>query len=424
MTTLSSRPDPLRRPKLLLVDDQPINIQTLFPVFSPDHEVLMATSGEQALKVCVAQRPDLILLDVMMPDMDGHEVCRRLKSDPETRDIPVIFVTAHSHPEEESLGLQLGAVDFISKPVNVAVVRARVKAHLLLRSSLAQVQLLNEELEARVFARTRELEGTLEQLRASQDSLANSEAKATLGLLIASVSHELGSPLGNSVMAASALSEQARTFRGLVDAGTMRKSDFMTFLAAVGEGSGLIQKNLSRANDLLGHFRQVAADQASEQRRVFDLAETVSEILHTLQPSLKRYSHRVDLDIPGGIRMDSQPGALGQVVINLINNAYLHAFENKEGGVLTLRAYARDARVYLTVMDNGNGIAADHLSRLFEPFFSTKIGRGGTGLGLAIVRNLVVKTLGGEVHLSSVPGEGTRFDIELPQNLPDGAGSS
>jgi signal transduction histidine kinase len=408
---------PPRLPKLLLVDDQPLNIQTLFPIFSADHEVFMATSGEQALKVCASRRPDLILLDVMMPDMDGHEVCRRLKADPTTRDIPVIFVTAHSDPEEESLGLLLGAVDFISKPVNAVVVRARVKSHLLLRSTLAQIQNLNEDLEARVFARTRELERTLEQLRASQDSLASSEAKATLSLLVASVSHEMGTPLGNSVMAASTLADQAAVFQGLVDAGTMKKSDFMSFLATVREGTGMIQKNLTRANDLLGHFRQVAADQASEQRRVFDLADTVSEILHTLKPSLKRYPHRVVLEIDAGILMDSQPGALGQVVINLINNAYLHAFENIPSGLLNVRAHASASRVHMVVSDNGNGIEPDNMSRLFEPFFSTKIGHGGTGLGLAIVHNLVVKTLGGEIRVSSVPGQGTQFDIELPQTL-------
>ncbi len=418
MTTSSLSHPSQRRPKLLLVDDQPINIQTLYAIFSADHEVFMATSGVQALKVCSHQHPDLILLDVMMPDMDGHEVCRQLKANPATRDIPVIFVTAHNNPEEESLGLQLGAVDFISKPVNAAVVRARVQSHLLLRTSLEQVKLLNEDLEARVSARTQELEGTLEQLRASQDCLASSEAKATLSLLVASVSHELGTPLGNSVMAASALSEQAKVFQALVDAGTMKRSDFTAFLATISDGTGMIQRNLDRAHELLSHFRQVAADQASEQRRVFDVEGTVSEILHTLQPSLKRFPHRVALDISAGIVMDSQPGALGQIVINLINNAYLHAFENMALGVLNVSARAENARVYLVFSDNGVGIPPDNLDKLFEPFFSTKIGQGGTGLGLAIVHNLVTKTLGGEIRVSSVPGRGTRFEIDLPQTLP------
>ena len=124
---------PHLRPCLLLVDDQPINIQALYRIFSPDYRVLMATSGAKALELCRADPPDLVLLDVVMPDMDGHEVCRRLKSEAVTCNIPVIFVTAHNDAAEETHGFEVGAVDFIAKPVNPAVVRARVKTHITLK---------------------------------------------------------------------------------------------------------------------------------------------------------------------------------------------------------------------------------------------------------------------------------------------------
>jgi diguanylate cyclase (GGDEF)-like protein len=124
---------PDNKPRLLLVDDQAVNIQILYQILGSDHELIMATSGAQALTVCVNQKPDLILLDIMMPEMDGLEVCRRLKSDPQTRDIPVIFVTAQSDPSEEAAGLELGAVDFISRPINAPVVLARVRTHLTLK---------------------------------------------------------------------------------------------------------------------------------------------------------------------------------------------------------------------------------------------------------------------------------------------------
>ena len=124
---------PQQRPCLLLVDDQPINIQALYRIFSPDYRVLMATSGAKALELCRADPPDLVLLDVVMPDMDGHEVCRRLKSEAVTCNIPVIFVTAHNDAAEETHGFEVGAVDFIAKPVNPATVRARVKTHLTLK---------------------------------------------------------------------------------------------------------------------------------------------------------------------------------------------------------------------------------------------------------------------------------------------------
>jgi len=132
---------PERRPRLLVVDDQPVNIQALYQAFAADHQVLMATGGEQALALCASQQPDLVLLDVVMPGMDGHEVCRRLKADTATRDIPVIFVTAHNDEAAEALGLELGAVDFISKPINPKIVRARVRTHLTLK---AQSDLLRQ----------------------------------------------------------------------------------------------------------------------------------------------------------------------------------------------------------------------------------------------------------------------------------------
>ena len=122
-----------RRPRLLVVDDQPVNIQVLYQAFAADHQVLMATSGAQALSLCAARQPDLVLLDVVMPGMDGHEVCRRMKADEALRDIPVIFVTAHNDEAAETLGLEVGAVDFISKPINPRIVRARVKTHLTMK---------------------------------------------------------------------------------------------------------------------------------------------------------------------------------------------------------------------------------------------------------------------------------------------------
>jgi diguanylate cyclase (GGDEF)-like protein len=121
------------KPKLLVVDDQPINIQVMHQIFGADYQVFMATNGEQALSICQSNPPDLVLLDVVMPGVDGFEVCTQLKNNPATRNIPVIFVTAHSDAAQETHGLSVGAVDFISKPVNPAVVRARVKTHLTLK---------------------------------------------------------------------------------------------------------------------------------------------------------------------------------------------------------------------------------------------------------------------------------------------------
>ncbi len=407
------------KPTLLIVDDQSLNVHILSHIFQGDHTVRTATSGQQALDACEQELPDLILLDVVMPGMNGHQVCAYLKANPRTRDVPIIFVTGQNNPEEESVGLALGAADFISKPVNAAVVRARVRGQLLLRQTLREVRDLNENLEARVAQRTHELEQALEVVRQSQEQLARSEAQATLSTLIASVSHEMGTPLGNAGMLASTLWDQTQEFQRAAKSGALTRSGLDQYLMHMAEGTQLLRNNLTRAVELLGDFHQVAADQASEQRRQFDLAEVVSEVLHTLSPSLKRHPHRIQVDIPPGIAMDSQPGALGQILINLVNNAYLHAFEGRSQGELRLSAQAQGDTVAITVADNGVGMPQERMDKMFQPFFSTKIGQGGTGLGMAIVQNLVTKSLGGHITVQSTVGEGTQFHIVLPRRAPE-----
>ena len=151
--------------------------------------------------------------------------------------------------------------------------------------------------------------------------------------------------------------------------------------------------------------------------RHFVLAEVIAETLHALSPSLKGKPHRVVTEIPPDITLQSQPGALGQVIINLVNNAYLHAFEGRDDGVLSISAQAADGWVTIKITDNGRGMSPEQVERLDDPFFSTKKGQGGSGLGMAIVRNLVSKTLGGRVSVNSALGQGTSFTIELPTGM-------
>jgi signal transduction histidine kinase len=251
----------------------------------------------------------------------------------------------------------------------------------------------------------------------SEEKLMRSEAKSILSTLTASVSHELNTPIGTAVVAATSLSGSARDFRQAIELGNVKRSELESIVAGIEEGAILVERNLSRAQALLTSFRQVSADQASEQRRQFDLAEIIQDVLFTLGASLSRASHRIVTHIPPGIIMDSQPGPLEQIVINLINNAYLHAFEHRQDGVLTIAASIVDDVVKLSVSDNGVGMGEETVRKMFEPFFSTKIGSGGTGLGMAIVENLV-KKLGGTIEVHSKLGEGTGIIISIPQTIP------
>lgn len=303
-----------------------------------------------------------------------------------------------------------------NRAVEISEQLATHNVELALRES--EVRELNDTLEQRVSERTSELATAMETLHRAQEELLQSEAKAALGAMVASVTHELNTPIGNSVMAASTLSDQATAFLRNVEAGHLKRSELTAFLVALRDGTDMIQRNLERAGLLLKNFKQVAADQASEQRREFDLAGLVGEVVGMLRPQLKNSPHRVVLEIPDQIVMDSYPGPLGQVLINLINNAYMHAFDGMTDGVLTLSAEARDPFVVVHVSDNGAGMSHETLTRLFQPFFSTKIGKGGTGLGMTIVEGIVRKTLGGSLHVESKPGCGTQFHITLPLSAP------
>lgn len=263
-----------------------------------------------------------------------------------------------------------------------------------------------------------QLEAAMDKLQRSQEELARSETKAALATMIASVSHELNTPLSNGLMMASTLVDQSEEFQRLLEGNQVKRSDLGAYVANVREGNQLLMRNLGRATDLMNNFRQVANDQASEQRRVFDLSVLLRGIVDTLSPSLKRHPHTIIMQVPEGIVMDSLPGPLGQIAINLINNAYLHAFDGRSDGVLTISATPVPGEVLLEFSDNGVGIPADNLARLFEPFFSTKKGKGGTGLGMGIVDSLVCKTLGGSIAVQSTLGRGTQFSLRLPLAAP------
>lgn len=409
----------LRKPLLLLVDDIPVNLRILSAILQQDYRLELATQGAEAIALCQREeKPQLLILDMMMPDMSGIEVLQHLRGQEATQHIPVIFLSADDSERSQLDGLDLGADDYLTKPVNANLILARVRNILRRTQAEEQVRELNATLEQRIAQRSTELEATTATLHKTLEDLSRSEARAALSIMVASITHELGTPLGNSVMTAGTLHDHLRELEELINNGQLKRSDLSNFCEALHEGINMVQRNLQRANELLSSFKQVAADQASEQQRSFDLRTVIQEVITSLQPSLKRHPHRIELDIPANIEMHSLPGPLGQVCINLINNAWLHAFEGRTNGVLTIHAESLGDSVRLQFSDNGVGIPAENLERLFQPFFSTKIGRGGTGLGMTIVENLATTALGGKISVTSSLSSGTCFTLELPRQLP------
>jgi PAS domain S-box-containing protein len=284
----------------------------------------------------------------------------------------------------------------------------------------AEILELNATLEQRVTERTHELSDALSQLQAAQSELIRTEKMSALGFLVAGIAHELNTPIGNSVTVASTLQDNAVEFQSSMQKGLSR-SRLDAFVSSIREGSDILMRSLQRAIELISSFKQVAVDQTSVKRRQFDLKEMVDNILLTMGPTIRKTKHAVESSIPKGISMDSYPGPLGQVLNNLINNAFLHAFEGVgQGHVMISAELAGDSHVRLSFRDDGLGIPAQHLKRVFDPFFTTKLGRGGSGLGLNIVYNLVHDALGGEIQVESEPGQGACFTVTLPLQAPVG----
>lgn len=339
-------------------------------------------------------------------------------------------------------------IENLGKEVFVLQDRSRHELHLLadklnelqhtLRSSVtenaslfAQLQAeqattleLNANLERRVDQRTaalaesnRALSLAYQAAEEARADLVEAEKLASLGSLVAGVSHELNTPIGIALTMATTLEHETEVFQKAVALGAIRRSDLDQFLSRNVEFSTLLTRSCERAVQLITSFKQVAVDQTSEQQREFNLYELVVDIMMTLQPSLRHEKWTIQPDIPKDIVCNSYPGPLGQVLVNIVQNAK-HAFEGRDHGVLRISAQLAGDGVEMVISDDGHGMPPETLAHIFDPFFTTRLGQGGSGLGLAISRNLVVGVLGGALHATSEVGVGTRMVLTFPLYAP------
>jgi signal transduction histidine kinase len=406
---------------VLIVDDEPLFLDALGQLLQPHYRVRAANSGVRALAALATEpRPDLILLDVMMPDMDGFAVLRQIRQDAATRDIPVIFVTALHDEDSEQQGLELGAVDFVHKPLKGLIVLSRVRAQLDAKAARDLLRQNNLRLKEQVAEGSHALEQ-------AQRQLLQAEKMAAMGELAAGIAHEINNPV-------SFVGSNLGTLEGYLQ-------DFLAIVAAYEQAAGqadpgpalaavrTLQRNrdyeflrqdalslVAESREGIARVRQIVSDLKDFSRsgdtdwQWADLNRGLDSTLNIAWNELK-YHCTVTRDYGELPPVHCLPSQINQVFMNLLVNA-AQAIEGK--GVITIRTEpAGPGEVRIAISDTGKGIPAEDMARIFEPFFTTKPVGKGTGLGLSLSRGIIERHHG-HLAVDSTPGRGTTFTITLP----------
>ncbi|OUL35407.1 hybrid sensor histidine kinase/response regulator [Nostoc sp. T09] len=448
---------------ILIVDDNPNNLEVLSEaLMDTGWEILVAVNGEGAIAQAEYACPDIILLDVMMPGIDGFTTCDRLKSNLVTCDIPIIFMTALSETVDKVKGFSLGAVDYITKPFEQEEVLARVKTHLKIRNltkqqqaqnqqlkqevaerlaAEAKLQKLTQELEQRVEERTSQLSQALHNLHQAQVSLVQREKMSALGELVAGIAHEINNPVNFILGNLGHASEYTQNFIDLLrlyqkyypqpEEEIINKideididyliCDFPEIISSMHKGT----KRMTQMIHALRHFSR--RDDTIAQPT--DIHEGIDSTLLILQYRLKANPERPEIQVIkeyGTLPLvECFPGPLNQVFMNLFANgidAIEESFVNSNfsvreyQGQIRIRTDINEQRsvVIIQIADNGIGMKEEVKQRLSEPMFTTKPVGKGTGLGLSISRQIIEEKHGGTMWFLSEVGQGTEFCIEIP----------
>ncbi len=427
----------LSKPKyILLVDDNPNNLKVLFEAIQGHGwKALMATNGESAIEQAEYAKPDLILLDVMMPGIDGFEACRRLKANSVTQDVPVIFMTALSDTTDKVKGLEIGAVDYITKPFQQEEVIARLKLHLNLSH-------LTHTLEQKVEERTAELSKSLEQLQKTQLQLIQSEKMSTLGQLVAGIGHEINNPLNSIVANTFHVQEYTSDMLEVLNLFQEKFAELDPNIAKLLEKIDLeflkedlpsliksMQHGVTRLEDISLSLRTFARSDISSKVE-FQIHQGLNSTLMLLQHRLKSNKDRPEIEVVkdyGDLPpITCYPGQINQVFMNLIANA-IDAFEElncnrsyqeiiADPNIINVKTRVSDEKntVTIYIKDNGIGLNPQIQDKIFDQTFTTKAVGKGTGLGLAISRQIVVEKHNGTIEYNSIPDKSTEFIVTLP----------
>jgi CheY-like chemotaxis protein len=370
---------------ILIVDDTVENIDILSNIIKNDYKVKIAISGKIALKIINStQKPDLILLDIMMPEMDGYEVCKILKSNVDTKNIPIIFISALDDDISEEKGLKLGAVDYISKPINPAIVMKRIQTHLALYNQ-------NCTLEQQV---EKEVEKRLEQ----ENLLIRQSRLASMGEMMSSITHQWNQPL-------SAISASNDAMKMRSQLGTLTKEDIEKF-------SNFINDSVIFMRDTIYDFKNYFS--TNKIKKNFCVKEQIDAVMKILDIQLKHSNIDIEINIDESIKGYGVESEFKHVALNLIANSKDALNENiKDNKKIIIEASTIDENYsQLVVQDNGGGIPENIIDKVFDDHFTTK-GDKGTGIGLFMTKMIVEKEMKGHISVQN-KNNGAKFIINFP----------
>ncbi|NVK23722.1 MAG: HAMP domain-containing histidine kinase [Gammaproteobacteria bacterium] len=291
----------------------------------------------------------------------------------------------------------------------------------------SEIKELNSNLEGKVVSRTQalrdsnqELLDALEQVHQYQSQVIQSEKMASLGQMVAGVAHEVNTPIGLGVTASTMLSDKIDEIQDALDNQSLSAKKLKSFLVDGKENTQIIFRNLNRAADLISSFKQVAVDQSADSERSVQLKSFVDEVLLSLMPTIKKSHHTINVHCDAELEIKTKPGPINQVIINMIMNSYIHAFDGIEAGIIDIEISFRNGLCHMCFQDNGKGIEEKIKQKIFDPFVTTRRGEGGSGLGLHLVYNLVTQALGGSISVESELGKGARFNLSFPATYVKG----
>ncbi|MEM8639102.1 MAG: response regulator [Cyanobacteria bacterium P01_G01_bin.54] len=414
---------------ILVVDDIPDNIRFLASMLKEQgFNVRPAINGQIALRAVQATAPDLILLDINMPNMDGYAVCRQLKADPQTAEIPIIFLSALNDAQDKVKAFEAGGADYISKPFFVEEVLARINHQLQLYT-----------LQRQLADRNQQLQNTLGQLQRTQSQLIQSEKMTALSQLVGGLAHELNNPVtfikGNIAYARD-------YFKDLIDLVSLYQQEYPeptpTVKTAIADldleflydDLQQVMQSMGAGAERIGNIVTGLQDFSRADEKGYKLAQIQNGLVSTLK--ILEYRLQPEGEVPITVAQNTadlpalvcNPGQLNQVFFHLLTNsieairAQLTTSPPNYQPQIQIVTQATAEQITLEVTDNGVGIEPQHQPHIFEPFFTAKPIGQGSGLGLAIAYQIVVEEHQGELRCTSQPGESTTFTVQLPRTLP------